>query len=56
LVKFADFAPGDGGDTVLRIARGVIELTRAAEVTAAIAPGASAASAASAASDKGGAA
>jgi hypothetical protein len=28
LVKFADFAPADGGDTVLRIARGVIELTR----------------------------
>ena len=32
LVKFADFAPGDGGDTVLRIARGVIELTRVADL------------------------
>jgi hypothetical protein len=32
LVKFADFAPPDeGGDTVLRMARGLIELTRQAD-------------------------
>ncbi|MCB9524846.1 MAG: hypothetical protein H6702_15920 [Myxococcales bacterium] len=39
LVKFADFAPADdGGDTVLRMARGLIELTRAADVAPAAAP------------------
>ncbi len=36
LVKFADFAPADDqGDTVLRMARGLIELTRTADTAAA---------------------
>ena len=44
LVKFADFAPADdGGDTVLRMARGLIELTRAPDLADAPAEGAPAA-------------